>query len=288
MVYVENQWYLIMTLRTFKKMLNRLFTESAEVPLRKRLALAGESFSLSTPPTEIEHEFEFHLQVDENFGKYLASKLIKNTTYPFSEADDKIFFQFDDSNTPVRIKHLVQTQINDSGKKFRIRREISDQRDSLPKYILALKTKTESGFTKEKEVFFGICTYEKEENYEYFGVAGMFDILFNSNDEYQAKTRLSFDGKTKNNENYKMDIDIHFLEGFTPNDYNVKWSNIIKVDIEHSGSMLAEEAFSLIKFPYVRRITDQNEIQSLYKNVYTRYHSKKNEFNVAQVLPVVI
>ena len=43
-------------------MLNRLFTESAEVPLRKRLALAGESFSLSTPPTEIEHEFEFHLQ----------------------------------------------------------------------------------------------------------------------------------------------------------------------------------------------------------------------------------
>lgn len=268
-------------------MLNRLFTESAEVPLRKRLALAGESFSLSTPPTEIEHEFEFHLQVDENFGKYLASKLIKNTTYPFSEADDKIFFQFDDSNTPVRIKHLVQTQINDNGKKFRIRREISDQRDSLPKYILALKTKTESGFTKEKEVFFGICTYEKEENYEYFGVAGMFDILFNSNDEYQAKTRLGFDGKTKNNENYKMDIDIHFLEGFTPNDYNVKWSNIIKVDIEHSGSMLAEEAFSLIKFPYVRRITDQNEIQSLYKNVYTRYHSKKNEFSVAQVLPVV-
>ena len=82
-------------------MLNRLFTESAEVPLRKRLALAGESFSLSTPPTEIEHEFEFHLQVDENFGKYLASKLIKNTTYPFSEADDKIFFQFDGERLAV-------------------------------------------------------------------------------------------------------------------------------------------------------------------------------------------
>ena len=269
-------------------MLNRLFTESADVPLRKRLALAGESFSLSTPPTEIEHEFEFHLQVDEKFGKYLVSALNKNTLSPFTDSDDKAFFQFVDKDSPVCITHLVQTQINDNGKKFRIRRELSDRRDSLPSYIFTLKTKTPSGFTREKEIFFGSSSYyDKEENCEYLKVASMFDVLFNSNDEYQAKTRINFNGKTKNDEKFNIDIDVHFLEGFSPNDYNVKWSNIIKVDIEHSGSMLAEEAFSLIKFPYVRRITDQNEIQSLYKNVYTRYHSKKNEFSVAQVLPVV-
>lgn len=211
-----------------------------------KLTLAGESASIFR---EIEHEI--YLEVGREFGE-----IFKRLVYPSTMDNPEKFPQISPNFVVEEISHITQVGIFESGVKYRIRKIIDAENQAYYQECVKI---SKNGTRLETE-----CDVTNDNQF----LESAFLLLFNSADQYQVKTRLSI-GKFKNNPKIKVDIDVPLLEGSCPYS-KPKWGKFIKVDIEHDGTLKMEDALRMIDIPYLRIVTDKEELSTLNKTIFSR------------------
>lgn len=227
------------------------------------LNLAGESGAIFR---EIEHEF--YLEVGKEF-----SAILRKVLYPSTMVDDEKYFQISPNFVVEEIQHITQVGVYEDGVRFRVRRIIDKENDI--RYVLCVKVaKNGTRLETESDILNCDDSFAKS----------AFLLLHGSAEQYQVKTRLSI-AKFANNDKIKVDIDIPLLEGFSPYT-KPKWGKYIKVDIEHDGTLGIEEALRLIDIPYLKIITNKEEISNLNKNIFNRTNNANVKYLGDMILEV--